>query len=555
MSETVPAPRQRVYLPAILGGALWYCCYFPLNLGPLAFIALVPWLSLVDATVRPRRLYFAMFVGGLAAYLPLGQWIRVAHPAMYGAWIGIALYGSVCLVFWLATARWLVRREINHYVAIPAAWVLWEYFRTHAPTGFLWLQELNGYQAVGIGWYLAGHTQHSFLTFIQAADIGGVPLISWLVVLCNLTLLNLLRKMAGRLLFAPPQQPNYHRGWVAATAVLFLGFLGYGVVRLNHEPLPLGPKVAMLQSNLSQDIKMTQNDNVMQHMFELADRAAASQPDLIVWPETALPMNWTTLAPTAEPSNLPTEITMGFKDNDQLGKLTQQRWRTNVLFGMNAIEYENEETTWKYNSAVLINKDGKFAGKFDKIHLVPFGEYVPFRKTFPWMKMFTPYDHDYSCRPGTSYTVFPGPKATFGCLICYENTDPAIARGYFRGGRNVDYFVSISNDGWFKGTAEHEQHHAITRFRAIENRRAVVRAVNMGISGIIDSDGRLTALPGPTLSKSKKIASVVTGDVPIDNRTSFYHTLGDWVPAFSFLVILYTLWGILFQQRSHCAVK
>jgi apolipoprotein N-acyltransferase len=151
------------------------------------------------------------------------------------------------------------------------------------------------------------------------------------------------------------------------------------------------------------------------------------------------------------------------------------------------------------------------------------------------MQVFTPYKHDYSCRPGESWTRFPltardGRAFTFGCLICYEDSDPYLARQYVAT-EPVSFLVNISNDGWFDGTEEHEEHLAICRFRAIEARRSVVRAVNVGISGLIDADGRVLKIPGRTWSESKKVDAVVSAVVPIDTRESLYATLGDWVPA------------------------
>ena len=196
---------------------------------------------------------------------------------------------------------------------------------------------------------------------------------------------------------------------------------------------------------------------------------------------------------------------------------------------------------WKYNSAVLLKplpkpdplaKPGDLrlqrsaaAGRYDKMHLVPFGEYVPLKDQLPFMSWFTPYKNDYSCRPGERWTRFPlvtknGRDFTFGCLICYEDSDPYLARQYVAS-EPVNFLVNISNDGWFDGTEEHEQHLAICRFRAIEARRAIVRSVNMGISGVIDPDGRVIALPNPDWSKSKKMEAVVTSVVPIDSSLQF----------------------------------
>jgi apolipoprotein N-acyltransferase len=158
------------------------------------------------------------------------------------------------------------------------------------------------------------------------------------------------------------------------------------------------------------------------------------------------------------------------------------------------------------------------------------------------MQWFTPYKKGYECRPGEKWTRFPlaardGRAFTFGCLICYEDSDPYLARQYVAS-EPVDFLVNISNDGWFNGTEEHEQHLAICRFRAVEARRSVARSVNMGISGVIDADGRVVALPDPDWSKSKKTDAVVTAAVPIDGRDSLYAALGDWIPALCWVVAL-----------------
>src|SRR5205807_499391 len=121
----------------------------------------------------------------------------------------------------------------------------------------------------------------------------------------------------------------------------------------------------------------------------------------------------------------------------------------------------------------------------------------------------------------------------------YEDTDPSLARQYVAPGDEpaVDFLLNLSNDGWFNGTSEHEEHLAICRFRAVECRRSVARAVNMGISAVIDGNGRVTALAGATWAESKKVAGVVTATVPIDRRGSVYTAWGDWLPAACWLLI------------------
>jgi apolipoprotein N-acyltransferase len=207
---------------------------------------------------------------------------------------------------------------------------------------------------------------------------------------------------------------------------------------------------------------------------------------------------------------------------------------------------------------------GEPGGRYDKIHRVPFGEYVPFQEALPWMKTFAPYDFDYSIRSGKQQTRFQLDSRHFGVLICFEDTDPVLARGYVsdRSGKpNTDFFVNISNDGWWRGTSGHDEHLAISRFRAIENRRAVCRSVNMGISAVIDGNGRVLQpqtvqtidnmkvweiptnanqvqeLPVSRWSEFKQVQGVLLANVPIDHRGSLYAQWGDWFPWACWLVI------------------
>jgi apolipoprotein N-acyltransferase len=174
------------------------------------------------------------------------------------------------------------------------------------------------------------------------------------------------------------------------------------------------------------------------------------------------------------------------------------------------------------------------------------------------MERFAPYDFDYSINAGDQLTRFPLGEYHFGVLICYEDTYTDLAREYvYPNGREVpvDFLLSISNDGWFDGTSEHDEHLAMCRFRAIESRRAVARAVNMGISAIVDSSGRVlhvtqvnsgrgqlgevwrvddrsgASWPTDEWHRLKKVAAVLEGQLPLDRRSSVYARFGEWLPA------------------------
>ncbi|HET6573512.1 MAG TPA: apolipoprotein N-acyltransferase [Fimbriiglobus sp.] len=552
-------------LPAVASGVLLWTAFFPLDLGPVAFVAMVPFLTLVRAeNVGPTRRYLAAFAGGLVFSVLALKWIRVAHPMMaYFAWPGLSLY---CALYWplaLLLLRKLDRLNLPLAATFPVVWVALEYVRAHAPTGFAFLEYVHLHQFTGFGWYFLGYTQHRVLPLVQAADLGGVYLVSAAVAAVNGGVYEwAVRSKALRWLLRWPPAPH-RREWVreayittGAVSVPLL-LICYGTMQLVHPPFEKGPRVAAIQGNLPQNDKMVRGERSDETprareydtQARLAARAGPNTPapDLIVWPETCWPDDWLAVRPGVpddpQLADTPARVAAYQK---KLGDKAVALTGTSCLLGLNTQEWDG--TDWRrFNSAVLVRPDGGFAGRYDKIHLVPFGEYVPLKDYLPWMQTFTPYarTNDYSCTPGESWTRFELPTAKgtfrFGMLICYEDTDPAMARRYnptSGQGPGVDFLVNISNDGWFDGSEEHEQHLAICRFRAVEARRSIIRAVNMGISALIDPDGKVAALPiEESWAASKKTRGVVRADIPLDHRGSFYAAAGDWVPGL--------FWGLI----------
>jgi apolipoprotein N-acyltransferase len=233
----------------------------------------------------------------------------------------------------------------------------------------------------------------------------------------------------------------------------------------------------------------------------------------------------------------------------------------------------------RYNSAFLYKPDGTAADEqYSKIHLVTFGEYVPFRKSLPLLynllMKFTPYDYDYTLEAGSEYTVFEitggkGRVYKFSVMICYEDAVPAIARRFAinkEGKKNVDWLVNISNDGWFvrfangkvSPSTELRQHAAICVFRAVENRLAVVRSVNTGVSCLIDTLGHIQdgffagTLPHLAMARTGMTGWFVD-KVPIDKRTTFFSRNGQWLDfccavCFVWLMIMPTAGRFLFRK-------
>jgi apolipoprotein N-acyltransferase len=589
--EAVPAqrlttPAWTIWLAPLVGAGLLYLSYFPIACGWLAWFALVPWLCLVRADGRPRRLYFAAWVGGLAFFWPALSWMRVADQRMYYTWAALATYCASYVPLVLYLVRLLDRRtRFPLVVTFPVVWVAIEYWRYGFLGSFVSLltgTHQHDYPG-GFGWYLLGHSQHDFLPIIQIADVTGVYGISFLMAAVNALLIEALFAWPSfRHFLLNSQVPDRKvagRGALVLQAIcltlVLVSVLAYGSWRLSEDTQVAGPRLALLQGNLDQRIRTDTTrpegeerekarESMKEHFDRLAELAAKERVDLIIWPETSVPGDWLEVAPGKPHPN-----------STALSHELTSHWPTSLLLGMNAAVLGHDGKVHGYNSAILLDREGRLRGRYDKIHRVPFGEYIPVRKLLPWLNRFAPYDYDYGVAPGEQFTRFvlqerdaatTGRTTSFGVVICYEDTDPAMALPYAgaRGLPPADFLVNISNDGWFNGSSEHDQHLAICRFRAIECRRAVGRAVNMGISAIIDSNGRVLAprrvqkgdvcrweiphgaeaLPVAYWHEYKKVAGVLLVTMPIDSRTSLYARWGDWFAAACGGMLLLTLIGL-----------
>ena len=557
-----PRSGLRLLALSLTTGALLWLCYFPVDCGWLAWLALVPWLGLVRSPARRRVVYPCAWLGGLAFCLAAMQWLRVADPRMYVTWLFVAVYCSLYFPLALYLIRFLDRRTpMPLIVGVPIVWTALEFLRSTFITGF--------------AWYFLGHTQHSFLPLIQIADTTGAYGVGFTVAAINALLFEILwsRPRFRAWIAGAEASPRCGRLALLAQGLIVLaGLVGstvYGFWRLGQDSMKPGPRIALIQGNLDQRLR---NDSavtedaavrVANHFIELSDLAARYRPDLIAWPETSYPQDFVIEANGALS-----------KHSRETARRMASRWQTNILVGVNVQQLDEEDHPHRYNSAVLIDHKGQYGGRYDKIHRVPFGEYVPLRDWMPWMNYFAPYDFDYSVWPGQEHTRFPLVESaskrrfSFGALICYEDTDAEVARPYGDGdGRApADFVLNISNDGWFDGSSEHDEHLAICRFRAIECRRSVARSVNMGISAIIDANGRVLrpeALPLPEAKfdaddrvwtvplrhgraqelpesewhQFKKVPGVLLAVIPVDSRSSFYAVWGDWLPWTCWIVV------------------
>lgn len=574
-------PRAMVFLPALLTGGLWWASHFPLNWSWLAWVALVPLLALVRSPARPRRIYLAAWLCGLVFYLAATQWMRYADDSrMVLMWGGLATYCSLYVPLTIFLVRRLeARTRWPLTLTFPLVWTALEYLRAHFGTGF--------------PWYFLAHTQHAQLWLIQISDLGGAYGVSFLVAAVNALAFEWLSTLPRfRTLFTLPDRtlsPGHPLTTLpiqtAGVLTLLVGTNVYGLYRLQQGGFEPGPRLALVQPSIEQRVRNEIADPnaktrkpVEQEYTELHEKAVEEKPHLIVWPETSFWDEWWEPAPALRFENLPEEYQKAFgndatpiADGAWRRQLTAglnkapleyfRKWPVPVLFGMNSrikMDLKNGREGKHFNSAILFRDEGEenWFARYDKIHRVPFGEYIPFRDWIPAMNKLSPYENlDYSVIAGDKFTRFQIGKHYFGVLICFEDTDPYLSRQYLKQGAEegppVDFLVNISNDGWFDGSAANDEHLLISRFRAIECRRSLARSANMGISAIIDGNGRIVKMPADTWEASKKLSTQLAGNIPIDRRGSLYVLWGDWFPAGCWVLVgAGILFGNVFRRRG-----
>ncbi len=477
-------PRiDRVLLSAGLSGLLLAAAFPRPDLYPLAWVGLLPMLL----TMR-RRPFAAGFTCGLFFFGAVLYWLNIVMTT-YG---GLAPIFSLLAYFFLlvylalyfAVPVWLSCRcedllSLPVLLTLPVFWVTAEYLRGLLLTGFPWA--------------LLGYSQQNFAVAIQSADVTGVYGVSFLLVLVNCAL-------AWGI-----STPRSRRAWVGFGLVVLVccSHFGYGFWR-QSQPLAKRAetlKVALIQGNIEQAQKWDpafQRTNVEKYLH-LSTQAALKHPDLVVWPEAATPFYLQDPIPLAKRVK---------REAQQLGSA--------FLIGSPAYRAVGPERFEYFNSAYLISAAGREVGRSDKIHLVPFGEYVPLGKLLSFVDKMVVGVGDFS--PGTVRPLRLNGHQ-LGVLICYEAIFPELARAYVQGG--ADLLVNITNDAWFGRSSAPYQHLAMTRFRAIENRIWLARAANTGISALISPAGKVVA-SGPLFKDF-----FLTGTVGLGAEHTLYTRFGD----------------------------
>lgn len=444
---------------ACLSAVLLILSFPGFNLWLLAWVAFIPLFFAIEGQ-GPLKAFLLSYLTGVLFFFGTIWWlVHVTLPGMIFAVLYLALYFGL---FGL-----LLRYPIPHTLYpllffAPSAWVGLEWIRSAGIFGF--------------GWVLLGHSQSFNLPIIQIADITGVYGVSFLIIMVNAALYMVAKDLARR---------EYRFEPLMIAALVILLTLRYGYIRLNNVFTGQPLKVAIVQGNIPQDRKWDSNfrEDILGTYESLTVEAAKEKPDLIVWPETSVP---------------------GFLESER-DLLERVRGLASNIGTPLLVGTVREEGGGYYNSAVLFSEEGRPVERYDKIHLVPFGEYIPFKKIFSFVEKFAPVPIG-DCTAGRDYRVFDFfiergdvgngsgwkmlKKVRFSALICFEDIFPSLSREFIKSG--AGFLVNITNDAWYKETAAPFQHAQSSVFRAVEFRTNVIRAANTGLSCFIDQKGRIS---------------------------------------------------------------
>jgi len=463
----------------------------------------------------------------------------------------------------VALSRTAVHRyRIPLCVAVPVIWVGLEYLRAHLMTGF--------------SWYYLGHTQYLWIDLIQISDLTGAYGISFILALASAVLAGLIpmswfssqQDVQQSLSKQQPAAHSYRRKLIPVVALLVTvtAAIVYGQVRRAQAEFREGPRIALVQGNFTSEVKHDGRNaqNIYIAHRNLGGATVSYQPDLIVWPESMFPDRLYEYSPNLTDEQLkaiaPPIPNLDLDDWVEEWRRPDTR-RTLIdlsveaqkpmIIGINAAQAETDKFQL-YNSAVFVDPQRGIQGRYDKMHRVPFGEYIPLRDIFPFLQSFTPYGDQFGIAAGKRPTRFDDPQRgwSYAPLICFEDTVPHVVCDIVRSTENgsgeskpVDCLVNLTNDSWFHGSRELDQHLITAAFRAVECRKPIVRAVNTGISAYIDGNGVIIepeifldgdakgrkSMRDPETGKfHKQLNAAMVHSVPLDNRQSLYVKFGDW---------------------------
>jgi apolipoprotein N-acyltransferase len=568
----------------LLGAALLWAAFPPLDLWLLAWVAPIPWILLIRRRqLAGRRPYTMLALAGFAFWMAVLHFLRLPHWATSFGWVALSFYFAFYQPLFVGLSRVAVHRlRVPVILAAPVVWTGLELARAHLLTGMSMAS--------------LGHTQYRWIDLIQLSDLAGAYGVGFVVMFVAAALARMLPAekedrhsclsledrhsclSVGRQeclsssgkqerLSSPDRQECLSSSiafWpvLPAIAVVAAALL-YGHLRISLNSTRAGPKIALIQGSIDTEMRYDpgMRNRIFKEYYKLSKDALAKDRniDLVVWPETMFTEPLVTFdADAARPLQFEGTDAEFQKQLRQIGEQdrkhkstmawTAQTLGVPLLVGVDANHFAADGMQC-FNSAAYVARDGRLLGRYDKMHLVMFGEYVPLADHFPWLQRLTPlpisvtpgrrpaaFDlcwggsctavpkaetegQQYNCRPNNVCRLAPN--------ICYETVLSQVIRGQVNRlaaeGHEPDVLVNLTNDGWFWGSSALDLHLICGVFRAVECRKPLLIAANTGFSAWIDSDGNIRE-QGP-----RRATDVIVAEPRFDrSRRSWYLAHGDW---------------------------
>ena len=495
-------------LSAIVSGLIITASFPKIEIAGLIWFAFVPMLL----AIKNKSLGYSFRIGmltGFVHYMSLLYWLVYAMDT-YGhlpLWLSILLLALLCLYMSLTMGLFcfIIQLICVHplfLIIAPCIWVSFEYLRSLTHFAF--------------PWGLIGYSQYKAIELIQIADITGIYGVSCIIMFVNISIFIVLLYLTKQ---------SWHKQIPSLSqSILILLFVftalfwtySYGIQRIQEIDQQLessqGMKVSVIQGNIAQDLKWDDAYRIKttKKYLDLTRKASADLPELVIWPETAL--------------------TFYVQQKNGLSKAVKENSKNlKIPLITGGLRFEKHDNAYQfYNSAFLINTLGEIMSYYDKSHLVPYGEYIPFKKWFPFINKLTEGVGDFSA--GKKIKPLEYGDHHLGIQICFEIIFPDLSRKMVLD--NTDILITITNDAWYGRSSAPYQHYSMVVFRAVENKRSIARSANTGISGFIDPLGRMDA----TTELFKD--AIETRKLPICEEITTYTRMGDFFASSCLMISL-----------------
>ncbi len=476
--------------------------------GLTIWFSFIPLFYLLDQIPSPIRAFHWSWCVGLGSYLYLAFWLsQVTTVGYFLLCFMLAMYFGFFGFFY---KKWMLQESFWAIPILACLWTSLEYLRGCGPLAF--------------PWFVLGYSQHAHLSFLQMISWSGSFGLSFFIVWMNRALYEFFfyykKSLKNRLLF------------LGIGCIFLVGVYSSGLVRLQQRSLynqeSPALSVALIQANIPQDEKWdpVQANFILKKYERMTLQIASQNPALILWPETAMPGD--------------------FKKSRKLQeKIKFLALETNSYMCLGGNDDLLDTSGVITNAAYLINPEGSLIDQYDKIHLVPFGEYVPLRKWMPWLGSFTLGDIDFS--PGKTFKVFTNGFDPFSVVICFEDILPHHVRSFVKSGAH--WLVNLSNDGWFGRSKAAEEHFNLARFSAIANGVSLVRSTNTGVSGIISPFGEIQKRIEDSFGNNIEVEGSKVYSVQTKKVKTFYQAYGDLFSQICLgIVIIFGLLKFIFRK-------